>query len=104
MRGYIRQWPLLIPSPQSSPGGRGGLTERQGVHMNMANIPVEISIGGIYFPPIMFAILLGVVLAGVIAKLLNRFSLTRFIWHPPLFFIALSIVCTRFVDVFIIPV
>ncbi len=52
----------------------------------------------------MFAILLGVVLAGVIAKLLNRFNLTRFIWHPPLFFIALSIVCTRFVDVFIIPV
>ena len=72
--------------------------------MNLANIPMEISIGGIYFPPIMFAILLGVVLAGVIAKLLNRANLTRFIWHPPLFFIALSIVCTRFVDVFIIPV
>ena len=36
--------------------------------MNSANIPMEISIGGIYFPPIMFAILLGVVLASVIAK------------------------------------
>ena len=44
-----------------------------------ANIPMEISIGGIYFPPIMFAILLGVLLAGVIAKLLNKFNLTRFI-------------------------
>jgi hypothetical protein len=51
---------------------------------------MEISIGGIYFPPIMFAILLGVLFAGIIAKLLNRFNLTRFIWHPPLFFIALS--------------
>jgi len=72
--------------------------------MNTANIPVEISIGGIYFPPIMFAILLGILLAGIIAKLLNRLNLTRFIWHPPLFFIALTVVCTRIVDLFIIPV
>lgn len=72
--------------------------------MNTPNIPVEISISGIYFPPIMFALLLGIVLAGVIAKLLNRFNLTRFIWHPPLFFIALTVICMRFVDLFIIPV
>ena len=72
--------------------------------MNMANIPMEIAIGGIYFPPIMFAILLGVVVAGVIAKLLNRLNLARFIWHPPLFFLALTVVCTRIVSIFIIPV
>ena len=72
--------------------------------MNYSDIPMEISIGGIYFPPIMFAILLGILLAGVVAKLLNRFNLTRFIWHPPLFFVALSVICTWFVDLFIIPV
>ena len=72
--------------------------------MSSSNIPMEISIGGIYFPPIMFAILLGVVLASVISRLLNRFNLTRFIWHPPLFFIALAVVCTRLVGIFIIPV
>jgi len=72
--------------------------------MNYSNIPMEISIGGIYFPPIMFAILLGILLAGVVAKLLNRFNLTRFIWHPPLFFVALSVICTWLVDLFIIPV
>ena len=65
---------------------------------------MEISIGGIYFPPIMFAVLLGVVLASIVAKLLNKFNLTRFIWHPPLFFIALAVVCTRIVSIFIIPV
>ena len=65
---------------------------------------MEIAIGGIYFPPIMFAILLGVVVAGVIAKLLNRLNLARFIWHPPLFFLALTVVCTRIVSIFIIPV
>ena len=72
--------------------------------MDTTNIPMEISIGGIYFPPIMFAILLGVLLAGVIAKLLNKSNLTRFVWHPPLFFIALAVVCTRFVGIYIIPV
>ncbi len=72
--------------------------------MNTANIPMEISIGGIYFTPIMFAILLAVLLAWIVAKLLNKFNLTRIIWHPPLFFIALTVVCTRFVGIFIIPV
>jgi hypothetical protein len=72
--------------------------------MNTANVPMEISIGGIYFPPIMFAILLGVLFAGIIAKLLNRFNLTRFIWHPPLFFIALSVVTTWLTGIFIIPI
>ena len=80
------------------------MTTRREMDMNSVNIPMEISIGGIYFPPIMFAILLGVILAGVISKLLNRFNLTRFIWHPPLFFIALSVVCTRLVGIYIIPV
>ena len=72
--------------------------------MDYATVPMEIAIGGIYFPPIMFAILLGVVLASFIARLLNRFNLTRFIWHPPLLFIALSVVCTRLVGIYIIPV
>ena len=72
--------------------------------MDTTNIPMEISIGGIYFPPIMFAILLGVLLASVIAKLMNRFNLARFVWHPPLFFLALAVVCTQIVSIFIIPV
>ena len=72
--------------------------------MNPANIPGEIALGGIYFPPVLFAILLGVLLAGLVARLLNRLNLTRFIWHPPLFFVALAVVCTRLVDLFIIPI
>ena len=72
--------------------------------MNYAQVPMEIAIGGIYFPPVMLAILLGVLLAGSIAKLLDRLNLTRFIWHPPLFFVALTVVCTRLVDLFIIPI
>jgi hypothetical protein len=72
--------------------------------MNPASIPGEIALGGIYFPPVLFATLLGVLLAGLLTRLLNRLNLTRFIWHPPLFFVALAVVCTRLVDLFIIPI
>ena len=72
--------------------------------MNDTNVPMEIAIGGIYFPPVMLAMLLGILLAGITAKLLNRLNLTRFIWHPPLFFVALTVVCTRLVGLFILPI
>lgn len=72
--------------------------------MSDSNIPMEIAIGGIYFPPVLFATLLSVLLAAMVAGLLNRFNLTRFIWHPPLFFVALTVVCVRLVDLFILPI
>ncbi len=72
--------------------------------MNYTDVPMEIAIGGIYFPPVMFAIILGVIVAEVTGRLLNRFDLTRFIWHPPLFFIALAVICTRLVGLYLIPI
>ena len=65
---------------------------------------MEIAIGGIYFPPVMFAIILGVLMAEVAGRLLNRLDLTRFIWHPPLFYIALAVICTRLVGLYLIPI
>ena len=72
--------------------------------MDYANIPGEIALGGIYLPPVMPAVLLGMLLAAAVAAVLNRLNLTRFIWHPPLFFVALAVVCTRLVGLFIIPI
>lgn len=72
--------------------------------MNYANIPMEIAIGGIYFPPVMFAIIIGVTLAEITGRLLNRFDLTRFIWHPPLFFIAMAVIFTRIAGLYLIPI
>ena len=45
--------------------------------MDTTNIPMEISIGGIYFPPIMFAILLGVLLASVIATTVSFIGIIK---------------------------
>lgn len=71
--------------------------------METANIPAEIALGGIYFPPVMFAVALGTLLAMLLAGVLNRLNLTRFVWHPPLFFLALAVMCTRLVGLFLIP-
>lgn len=72
--------------------------------MNYSNLPSEVSLGGIYFPPLLIAGLLGVFMAWVITRILNRMDLARFVWYPPLFFLALSVICTGFVSYFIIPV
>ena len=49
--------------------------------MNYADVPMEIAIGGIYFPPVMFAIILGVIVAEVTGRLLNRFDRRCFSSH-----------------------
>jgi hypothetical protein len=40
--------------------------------MNYSNLPSEISLGGIYFPSLLFAGLLSVFMAWVITQILNR--------------------------------
>jgi hypothetical protein len=72
--------------------------------MNYSQVPMEMSLGGIYFPPILLAIVLGTLVTWVITRFLNKFELVRFIWNPPLFFVALSIICTGLVGCFIIPI
>jgi uncharacterized membrane protein YeaQ/YmgE (transglycosylase-associated protein family) len=55
------------------------------------NVPVEISFSGIYFPPIFFVIVFGVIGAFVITSVLNRTGLSKYFWHPPLVFLAISV-------------
>lgn len=72
--------------------------------MEFSHVPTEISISGVYFPPIMFAVILAICVAKFLVHLMDRFDLTRFVWHPPLFFVSLTALCTWFVSVFIFPV
>jgi len=69
----------------------------------MNHVPMEISISGVYFSPVLMACLLGVVIAWIISRMLNWFDLARFVWYPPLFFLALVIICTGLVGWFIVP-
>lgn len=69
----------------------------------MQLIPSEVAIGGIYFPPLLLAGVLGVALAALTAFLLNRYRLSRFFWYPPLVFLALSVIYTGLIGTFLIP-
>lgn len=61
------------------------------------NIPTEISYGGVYFPPIFFVILLGVIGAVVITSVLNRTDVSKYFWHPPLAFVAIAAILSSII-------
>ena len=70
----------------------------------MSFIPHEFTIGGVYFPPLLIAALLGVTAAALTVRLLNRYRLSRFIYNPPIVLLALSIIYTGLIGTFFIPV
>jgi len=65
-------------------------------------IPHEFAIGEVYLPPLLVAALLGLMAAMLTARLLNSYRLTRYLFYPPLVFIALTIIYTIFIGTFII--
>jgi hypothetical protein len=67
-------------------------------------IPKEFVIGGVYFPPLLIAGILGVLAAMLTAMLLNRYRLSRFFYYPPLIFVALAVIYTVLIGTFLIPV
>jgi len=67
-------------------------------------IPKEFTLGGVYFPPLLIAAILGVLAAALTAMLLNRYRLSRFLYNPPLVFLALAVIYTGLIGTFFIPV
>ena len=70
----------------------------------MLPIPHEFAIGGVYLPPLLVAAILGVLLASLSARLLNRYRLSRWFAYPPVVFIALAVIYTGLIGTFFIPV
>jgi len=70
----------------------------------MHYIPSEFTIGGIYFPPLLIAGMLGVLAAWVTVTLFNRYRLSRFFYYPPMIFLALVVIYTGLVGTFLIEV
>jgi hypothetical protein len=67
------------------------------------NVPSEFAIGGVYVPPMFIAAILGMLLAVLTARLLNRYRLSRYFFYPPLVFVALTIIFTVLIGTFVIP-
>jgi hypothetical protein len=70
----------------------------------MQLIPSEVSLWGVYFPPLFFATIIGMVAAALTALALNRFRLSRYLYYPPAVFLALTVIYTGFIGTFILPV
>lgn len=66
-------------------------------------IPSELAIGGVYLPPLLVSAMLGLLLAALSARLLNRFRLSRLFFYPPLVFAALTVIFTVLIGTFVIP-
>jgi hypothetical protein len=70
----------------------------------MGSIPSEFAVGGVYMPPLLVASVLGTILAVLTAWALNRHRLSRFLFYPPLAFVALVAIYTVLVGTVLIPV
>jgi len=66
-------------------------------------IPRELYIGEVFFPPMLLDAALGLVAAAITARLLNRFRVSRYFYHPPLVLIALAVIYTGLFSIFLIP-
>ena len=70
----------------------------------MQLMPSEISLWGVYFPPLFLVSLLGVAAAVVTAFGLNRYRISRFFYYPPVVFLALAVIYTGLIGTFVIRV
>ena len=65
-------------------------------------IPREIYLGEIFFPPMLLDAALGLIAASLTARLLNRFRVSRYFYHPPLVLISLAVIYTGLFSIFLI--
>ena len=67
----------------------------------LGSIPIDISYGGVYIPPLFFVVLFGVISAHVVSAILNSTGLSRYFWHPPLAFAALALLMISLIGLII---
>ena len=66
-------------------------------------MPHELYIGEVFFPPMLLDAVLGLAAALLTARLLNRFRLSRYLYHPALVLIALTVIYTGLFSIFLLP-
>jgi hypothetical protein len=69
----------------------------------MFRTPTDISLGFVYVPPLFVDFVAGLILAYVVAHVLNRTGLSRFFWHPPLAFLALVVLMGSLFGILVLP-
>lgn len=62
--------------------------------MTIIDVPMEFTISGVYFPPLLIVAFFGFFAALITTKLLNRYRLSRYLFYPPLAFLAIAVIYT----------
>jgi len=65
---------------------------------DMSGIPREFALGGVYFPPLFFVVLLAIVFALLTARILNKYRLSRYFFFPPAVFLSLVFIYSGFIS------
>lgn len=65
-------------------------------------VPHELSIGEVYFSPLLMSSLLGIAAALLTARLLDRHRISRYFANPPAVVIAISIIYTILIGTFFV--
>jgi len=93
---------MLVPSVCLT-GARTSQSDEQ--RLDKMNLyPHEIAIGGVYMPPLLIASMLSVLVAILTARQLNRYRLSRYLFYPPLVFVAMTVIYTALIGTFVIRV
>ena len=69
----------------------------------LSAVPRELALGDIYVPPLLVAALLGLVLASLTVRLMNKLRWHRFFVIPPLVELSLTVIYTVLIGTFFIP-
>ena len=64
-------------------------------------IPIEFNVAGIYMPPLLIAGVIGLFMAVLTARYMNRTRLSRHFFYPPLVFVALTVIYSFAVETLI---
>lgn len=67
-------------------------------------IPSEVTIGDVFLPPFLVAGALGLLLTVLTAMVFNRYRISRFFFYPPLVLIALTVIYTVLIGMFLVPI
>ena len=64
------------------------------------NYPHELSIGDVYYSPILLVLILAFLAAGTTVVILNKLKLSRYVYAPSYVFIAIMILYIVLIDTF----
>ena len=72
--------------------------------IDLLPVPAEVSTFGVYWPPLLLAVILGTFAMLVTIRLLNRYRLSRFFILPEFVMLAMIVIYTVIIGTFVIPI